>query len=147
MSENAMAMLVCPDGISSILNRAISQGLLCFFPLACTITLLEAKSTRLRLHYMMVKWIYHICKKVLRKGPNLLSTEWATWWCTAEPGCLGQVSDPSPVGTFGCHRLPATLAVFERAVAAIEKLTWELAEREDKLETKIDADVQSMRLA
>ena len=79
----SMAMLVCPDGVSSILNRAISQGVLPFLPLACTITLWEANSTVYRLHHMMVKWIYHKKSSNIQiqyppKSLNLLSTEWAT---------------------------------------------------------------------
>lgn len=50
--------------------------------------------------------------------------EWATWWRAALSGCLAGWLEPFPGRTTTCHRLPAALILFKRAIAAIEKVSW-----------------------
>lgn len=53
-----------------------------------------------------------------------------TWWRAALSGSLGWRLESSPWQTPSRYWLPATLAVFKRAVAAIQKVAWrDIAER------------------
>lgn len=62
----------------------------------------------------------------------------ATWWGAALLGRLPRCLRPPPGETSARHRLPATLAVFERAVTAVEEMAWRETEEVEDTQSLTD---------